>query len=126
MVSQKKPNFIIIGSCAGGTSFLTTILSQHKDIYFPKIWRPEPNFFHYSHKYEKGINFYIKKWFSKIKKEKAIGERSSLLLTSKLAPKRIHKHFPNIKIIACLRNPSERAWANYRFTCLEGLEENGF
>ena len=127
MASQKKePNFIIIGSCAGGTSFLSSILSQHRNIYLPKIKRPEPNFFHYSHKYKKGINFYIKQYFLDVKKEKAIGERSSLLLTSKVAPNRLYKYFPKIKIIATLRNPIERAWANYRFTCLEGLETNKF
>ena len=127
MVSQKKkPNFIIIGSCAGGTSFLSSILTTHREIYLPKIQRPEPNFFHYTHKYKKGISYYLDEWFSNVKNEKAIGERSSLLLTSKLSPKRIFKHFPNIKIIAILRNPIERAWANYRFTCLEGLETNKF
>jgi len=123
---KKKPNFIIIGSCAGGTSFLSSILAQHKEIYLPKIKRPEPNFFHYTHKYKKGISSYLQEWFSNVKKEKAIGERSSLLLTSKLAPQRLYKHFPKIKIIATLRNPIERAWANYRFTCLEGLETNKF
>ncbi len=127
MVSQKKkPNFIIIGSCAGGTSFLSSILAYHKEIYLPKIKRPEPNFFHYTHKYKKGISSYLDEWFSDVKDEKAIGERSSLLLTSKLAPKRLYKHFPKIKIIATLRNPIERAWANYRFTCLEGLETDKF
>ena len=127
MVSlKKKPNFIIIGSCAGGTSFLSSILAQHKEIYLPKIQRPEPNFFHYTHKYKKSISSYLHEWFSNVKNEKAIGERSSLLLTSKLAPQRLYKHFPKIKIIATLRNPVERAWANYRFTCLEGLETNTF
>ena len=127
MVSpKKKPNFIIVGSCAGGTSFLSSILAQHKEIYLPKIKRPEPNFFHYTHKYKKGINSYLQEWFSNVKNEKAIGERSSLLLTSKLAPQRLYKHFPKIKIIATLRNPIERAWANYRFTSLEGLETNNF
>lgn len=126
VLQKKKPNFIIIGSCAGGTSFLSSILSKHKEIYLPKIQRPEPNFFHYTHKYKKGISYYLEEWFSNVKNEKAIGERSSLLLTSKYAPKRIFKHFPKIKIIATLRNPIERAWANYRFTCLEGLETDKF
>jgi hypothetical protein len=33
---------------------------------------------------------------------------------------------PDVKLIFCLRNPIERAWANYRFTVLEGLEPLSF
>lgn len=123
--AKKNPNFIIGGACAGGTSFLSSILKQHKQIFLPKIMRPEPNFFHYSHKFSKGINSYLK-IFKSASKNQIIGERSSLLLTSKKAPLRIKKYFPSIKLIFCLRNPIERAWANYRFTCLEGLENKTF
>jgi hypothetical protein len=116
------PNFIIAGGVATGTSFLSATLANHPEIYLPKIQRPEPNFFHYSWKYEMGIDWYLEKWFSEVKGQKAVGERSSLLLPSQDAPTRLKNSFPEIKIIFCLRNPIERAWGNYRFTVLEGFE----
>lgn len=120
------PNFLIAGGVATGTSFLSATLINHTDIYLPRIQRPEPNFFHYTDKYEMGLNWYLDKWFSEVKSEKAVGERSSLLMTSVIAARRLHMHFPDIKLIFCLRNPIERAWGNYRFSVLEGLEELSF
>ena len=41
------PNFLIAGVVASGTSYLSSTLAHHPDIYLPKIQRPEPNFFHF-------------------------------------------------------------------------------
>ena len=120
------PNFIIAGGVASGTSFLSTTLLHHPDIYLPKIQRPEPNFFHYSWKYGQGKEWWLKTWFSDVKTQIAVGERSSLLLSSDVAAKRILQTVPDVKLIFCLRNPIERAWGNYRFTVLEGLEPLSF
>lgn len=124
--TSSSPNFLIAGGVATGTSFLSATLAQHPDIYLPRVQRPEPNFFHYSWKYEQGMDWYLKSWFHEVKNEHAIGERSSLMLPSASAPKRLKQAFPEIKLIFCLRNPIERAWANYRFTVLEGLEPLSF
>jgi hypothetical protein len=120
------PKFVIAGGMPAGTSFLSTALKNHPEIYLPKVQRPEPNFFHYTWKYRKGIEWYSKTLFSDVSNEKAIGERSSLLLTSKAAIQRMKKHIPDAKLIFCLRNPIERAWASYRYTVLEGLEQLSF
>ena len=120
------PNFIIGGTSAGGTSFLTSILIQHRDIFLPKNLRPEPHFFYYTHKYEKGLDWYQAEWFSECGDEKAVGERSSSYLYHAESMERIRKDLPNIKLIFVLRNPVERAWANYRYTVLSGLEPLSF
>ena len=120
------PNFIIAGGVASGTSFLSAMLAHHPEVYLPRIQRPEPNFFHYSWKFDLGLEWYQNTWFTEAGSQRAIGERSSLLLTSDVAAKRIRQSLPDIKIIFCLRNPIERAWANYRFSVLEGLEPLSF
>lgn len=120
------PNFLIAGGVATGTSFLSATLTHHPDIYLPRIQRPEPNYFHYSYKFNNGIDWYLQTWFSEVGNEKAVGERSSLLLHSDVAAKRINATLPEVKLIFCLRNPIERAWGNYRFTVLEGLEPLSF
>lgn len=120
------PNFLIAGGVATGTSFLSAVLAQHPDIYLPRIQRPEPNFFHYSWKFNQGMTWYQDTWFHEVGSQHAVGERSSLLLPSDVAAKRIKQVLPNAKLIFCLRNPIERAWGNYRFTVLEGLEPLSF
>lgn len=120
------PNFMIAGGVATGTSFLSATLAQHPEVYLPRIQRPEPNFFHYSWKFDKGLDWYLNTWFHEVDGQRAIGERSSLLLNSDVAAARIRQFVPQMKLIFCLRNPMERAWANYRFTVLEGLEQLSF
>jgi len=130
MVNQlmSSPNFIIGGTSAGGTSFLSAVLVQHPQIYLPKIMRPEPHFFYKSWEYEKGLDYYIKRWFADVPSHSlAIGERSSsYLFGGRVVAERIASIYPDIKMIFTLRNPIERTWANYRYTVLQGLEDLAF
>ncbi len=120
------PNFLIAGTGNAGTSFLLSALMPHPDIYVPKYMRPEPHYFFYNDHYGKGLQWYSDKWFSEYKGQKAIGERSSSYLFGSNCAKRIAADFPNMKLVFILRNPIERAWSNYRFTVLNGLENLSF
>lgn len=122
------PNFIIAGGVATGTSFLSHAMSSHSQVYLPKIMRPECSFFYKSWEYERGPLYYAEKYFSDVKEEIAIGERSSLYLHGDFlgVPRRIHGLLPDVKLIFCLRNPTERAFANYRFSVLSGFEHKSF
>ena len=124
---MRKPNFIICGSSASGTSFLTAGMVNHPEIYLPKQMRPEPHYFYKSWEFEKPFeDYYLKKYFSDVKNEIAIGERSSSYMFGEKVAERMFKVLPDIKLIFMLRNPIERAFANYRYTVLEGLEPNNF
>ena len=88
--------------------------------------RPEPHFFYYTDKHNRGISWYESEWFSEYNNQKAVGERSSSYLYHEDSAIRIKKHLPNVKLVFVLRNPVERAWANYRYTVLSGLEDLSF
>jgi hypothetical protein len=128
MPISTHPNFIIGGTAAGGTSFLSSILIQHPQIYLPKEMRPEPHFFYKSWEFEKGIDYYLQRWFSDIPTSSvAVGERSSsYLFGGKAVAEKIFNAYPRMKFIFTLRNPIERTWANYRYTVLQGLEDLSF
>ena len=122
-----KPNFIIGGTSAGGTSFLTAAIIQHPDIYISKRMRPEPHYFYKSWEYQKGFQYYLDTWFSEYLGQKAIGERSSsYIFGGEEVAEKIYKDLPDIKLIFIFRNPVERTWANYRVTVIQGLEELSF
>jgi hypothetical protein len=121
------PNFLIGGSIAGGTSFLSNALLHHPDVFLPRITRPEPGFFCKSWEYAKSLDYYRQKWFADYAGQPACGERSSLYLHGgETVARRIKASLPEVKLIFTLRNPIERAYGNYRFTVLEGLEELSF
>lgn len=128
MVDSREPTFIIGGSAAAGTSFLSSILVQHPEIYLPKDMRPEPQYFYKSWEYEKGFDYYLNRWFRQADDEHiAVGERSSsYLFGGKSVAQRIAQDLPNVKLVFVLRDPVERTWANYRYTALEGLEPLSF
>jgi hypothetical protein len=125
---MKLPNFIIAGGVATGTSFLSHAIYSHSQIYLPKVMRPECGFFYKSWEFSKGLDYYSKRWFSDVKDEIAIGERSSLYIHGDFlnVAGRIREHLPNVKLVFCLRNPTERAYANYRFSVLTGYEKLSF
>ena len=125
---MRNPNFIIGGTAAGGTSFLSAILVQHPEIYLPVEMRPEPHYFYKSWEYKKGLDYYLERWFKNVPETAiAVGERSSsYLFGGESVAKKIAAVYPNMKFIFTLRNPIERTWANYRYTVLQGLEKYSF
>ena len=121
------PSFIIAGTLPAGTGHLYSLLVQHPEVYLPRPMQPECNFFFKSDDYERGIEHYGERWFAEVSGEKAIGERSSLLLSGgERVAARVAKHLPQVKLIFLLRDPVLRAYANYRFTALAGHEDLDF
>ena len=102
------PNFIIIGSTKCASSSLHFYLNQHPQICMSNI--KETGFF--SLRYEKGFDFY-QQYFKEAVNEKAIGETTPTYCFLPYVAERIHKHFPNIKLVLCLRNPIDRAFSSW-------------
>lgn len=123
------PNFLIIGSAKSGTTSLYSWLAQHPQIYFPKV--KEPSFFSgegEAFPHPKGPWWYPKdlegyqNLFDAVTTEKAIGEASPLYLYSETAPPHIKAVIPDVKMIAVLRNPVDRASSAYRFWHSKGSD----
>ncbi len=108
-MNLKKPNFLILGAAKCGTTSLYYYLSQHPDVYMsdPK----EPFFF--EAEYDKGMEYYWKKYFSGWHGEKAVGEaRHRNLYLPYVAP-RIKESIPDAKLIVVVRNPVDRAYSHW-------------
>lgn len=85
-----------------------TILKQHPDIFLPE----EKELMFFTHHYDKGIEWY-KMFFESIKNESCAGDISPPYLISPSAASRIHKDYPNAKIIVTLRNPPDQVNSMY-------------
>ncbi len=124
------PNFLIIGAAKAGTTSLSNYLQQHPEIYMSS--RKEPKFFLFEgknlnpsdpidHKAINQIDDYLS-LFQNVSSEKAIGEVSPAYITSPEAAKRIQFHIPNVKLVAILRDPSERAYSHFIHMIQKGIE----
>jgi hypothetical protein len=115
---KAKIDFLGIGTMKAGTTWIYHALKQHPEICVSN--RKEIKFFNDYINYKRGLKYYFS-FFENCIKEKMIGEINPDYMYNKFSPKLIKKHFPNIKIIACLRNPIERAFSHYRYN----LKANG-
>ena len=135
IMNKPCPTFIIIGAAKSGTTSLYDYLGQHPQAYVTPT--KETNFFALVDRqinYEPGsvradyISSCIfrhedyQKQFAQVLDEIAIGESSPIYLYDEDAPKKIYSHLPEVKIIAILRNPVDRAYSNFIHHIREGLE----
>lgn len=121
------PNMLIIGAQKSGTTALYHYLRQHPDVFMSPV--KEPNFFAFENTpvrfYDadgrlspitatavKDLDAYLE-LFKEWDGQKAIGEASPHYLYLKGTAQRIHRHIPNVKLIAILRNPIDRAYSAY-------------
>ncbi|MBA7620387.1 hypothetical protein ES703_27736 [subsurface metagenome] len=129
-----KVDFIGIASLRCGTTWISRCLAEHPEVCFSSI--KEINFF--GTNYVKGleyyksffkncdgkINFYKdcegKLSFNKDYGKKIKGEFTPGYYLYNEAPQRIKKHFPDVKMIACLRNPIEQVLSHYRYKIKTG------
>ncbi|MEK6760766.1 MAG: sulfotransferase [Nanoarchaeota archaeon] len=110
-------DFIGIGAGRSGTTWIVNILSEHPQIFCPSLGKlnyfanTRPN--NKSSEYDKrGIKGYLD-LFGKCENGKLKGDFSSYYMVNPKVAGIIKKHFPNIKIWACLREPVERAYSDW-------------
>ena len=135
MVDKKTlPNFLIIGAAKAGTTALHEYLKQHPQIYMTPT--KETNFFAFEGEEInfKGIGDEALKEFSitdletyqaqfdSVTTEKAIGEACPSYLYYPQAAARIKKYIPDVRLIVILRNPVDRAYANFLHTVRDDRE----
>ena len=105
------PDFIVIGAMRSGTSTLYNCLKQHP--YILSAMKKEIHYFDIPRNFEKGIHWYNSQ-FPKKGRSFITGEATPSLLFFKDAPKKVKQLFPNIKLIAILRDPVARAFSHYK------------
>ncbi len=121
------PNFLIIGGVRCGTTSLYKYLLQHEDVFMPAkkepdyfAWMDEPapeyfktavtNFLDYSALFDEA-------------EQQAIGEASAIYLyKADVTVDRIAALLPDVKLIAILRHPADRAFSQYRMSVRVGAE----
>lgn len=87
---------------------------------------PEPKFFLIDRLYEKGLPFYSDTWFAAAGPGQLAGEKSTDYLESAAAAQRIAHDLPDVKMVFILREPVDRAYSNYLWTRMNGIEHEEF
>jgi hypothetical protein len=122
----RLPDFIIGGAPRSGTTWLYSLLDRHPDVAMAKPITPEPKFFLVDHLYAKGLAFYSDTWFASVDPSLVGGEKSTDYLESATAAHRIVRDLPDVKLVFILREPVDRAYSNYLWTKMNGIETEDF
>ena len=122
----RRPDFIIGGAPRSGTTWLYELLDKHPEVYMAKPVKPEPKFFQVDEVYKRGLEHYLRTWFSGAGAAKAAGEKSTNYLECPAAAERIRQDLPDVKLVFILREPAGRAFSNYLWSKMNGMEERPF
>jgi hypothetical protein len=120
--NRALPDFMIIGTQKGGTTSLYRYLAKHPDIN-PNYVVKELSFF--DEYYSRGKIWYRSN-FPKKRNGKLYFEGTTHYLYNPLVPKRVKQMLPNVKVIALLRNPVDRAYSSYKHQVRAGRESLSF
>jgi hypothetical protein len=123
---RQGPTFIIAGAPRSGTTWLYELLDRHPDVFMAKPPRPEPKFFLVDELYARGMAYYNETWFTGAAQYAAAGEKSTNYLESATAAERIHAHLPAVKLVFILREPAHRAYSNWLWSSMNGMETEDF
>ncbi|MEY2340716.1 sulfotransferase [Acidithiobacillus sp. IBUN Pt1247-S3] len=129
---EKWPNLFVVGAVKSGTTSLWAYLKQHPEIYFPEL--KEPHFFTHPQpapeqrhciRYIDSEDNYLR-LYQGVDKVQYLGDASPSYLWSEIAAREIAQRSPQAKIIIILRDPVQRAYAQYLMDFNEGVTDLDF
>ncbi len=124
-------DFIIIGARKAASSSICRYLKQHPQLHMPPFKRLR--FFNKWDKLgskfdEKAISSFFDKYkhmCGRAQERQVIGEVGSGYLSCKRAAEMIKYYLPDVKLIAILRDPVDRAYSEYMMQLRDGYQKRG-
>ena len=126
------PDYLIIGAQRAGTTSLHRYLIQHPGVR-TTLRTKGVHFFDTG--YGRGMSWYASRFPTKLTAwyvarrhgvELRTGEASPYYLFHPLVPDRVAEHLPQVKLIALLRDPVQRAYSHYQHEVARGFERLPF
>jgi len=144
-MTEMLPTFFVIGAPRSGTTSVYEYLNTHPDIFMSPVKEPEffarPDFDVVARgcrrrsgsldelaEMDPVMRPHLERYqalFERAHGEKQRGEASSIYLAHPTAAEHLHDHVPNARLIAILRDPTERAYSHYVHT-KRMYVENGY
>ena len=121
---MRAPTFLILGAPKCGTTALHHALARHPDVFLAPD--KDPLFFELDAEYGAGPEAYWYRYFADWRGETAVGEARPTKLMLPYVPERVRRWFPDVRLIAILRDPADRAFSHWWMRRCNGLESRDF
>src|SRR6266508_3758960 len=121
--ARMLPGFLVIGTKRGGSTSLYEYLIRHPDVAGCLLTKGS-NYFDVN--FGRGWSWFRAAFPLAGGRRTIAGEASPYYMFHPLAPQRIAAALPEVRLIAVLRDPVERAWSHYRYERHRGYEDLPF
>ncbi|MBA3232551.1 MAG: sulfotransferase [Propionibacteriales bacterium] len=115
------PNFLYIGTSKAGSTWLFNALAIHPDVYLAS----SKGLYYFDQHFGNGPEWY-RAHFTGDEGKRAVGEISHSYLSSPAAADRIAVAYPDMRLLACLREPVDRAFSDYLDLVKNGQHDGSF
>jgi Sulfotransferase domain len=120
----KLLDFVVIGVHKSGTTALFHYLRHHPQLYIPP--EKEVGFFSNEEWFARGWEQFVQEFFPRAPMDVLWGKITPQYMAYSQVPERLFRKMPEVKLIALLRNPVDRAFSHYRMTVRMGGEKRTF
>ncbi len=128
-MTRLELDFLVIGSQKAGTTSLFEYVRTHPGIYLPP--EKEVPYFNLQARLERGWPWFVDWVFHRAPEDRVWGLFSTFYMDGTEGPEptiqeRIHQTIPDVKLIAILRDPVERALSHHRMSAMKRMEHASF
>jgi hypothetical protein len=121
---NKPLDFLVIGAHKSGTTALFQYLRYHPQIFLPP--EKEIAFFSNESWFAQGWDKFAEEFFYQASLNALWGKVTPQYMAFSRVPQRLHDTMPEVKLIALLRNPVDRAFSHYRMALRTNSERRTF
>lgn len=124
--SRVLPDFLVIGAMKAGSTTLHQYIVNHPNVIPAAIKEVHYFDYYYGSHFWYRSNFPKKDDMNKNGISFVTGEATPQYIFHTLTPKRVYDLMPNVKLMAVLRNPIDRAFSHYNHNVRKGNESLSF
>jgi hypothetical protein len=129
--ARMLPDFLLVGTQRGGTTSLFRALAEHPGITGPNLHK---GVHYFDVHYDRGLSWYRGHFPTRAAARRATDgaggplafESAGYYMHHPLAPARIARDLPGVKLLAILRDPVERAYSAHKHELARGFETEPF
>jgi hypothetical protein len=108
VTAGRLPDWLIIGAAKSGTTSLASWLGHHPDVYAT----PQKELHYFDRELARGEQWY-RSMFAAARDDQLAGEATPAYLYLPDVPSQVKALMPDVRLIAILRHPVERAYSHY-------------
>ena len=126
---RASPDFLVVGAQRAGTTTLYRLLSEHPEVVRPAVWK---GIGYFDVHYARGLRWYLGHFPLRRRTRGGEGpakltfESSGYYLFHPLAPERIARDLPRVRVVVSVRDPVQRSYSAYRHEHARGFETESF